>query len=101
MPPDPPDSVTVSYDEDTGEYTATFDPEAVPPSVAVVETTAEIRATEPRRYAPLFEVVDPDALDRICSPTAAGDDDTAVEFTYLAHRVRVRSDGYIAVTPKE
>lgn len=91
-------SVSVSYDPETGEYTATFDPAALDPSIAVVEATAAIREDDPERYAPLFEVVDPEALDRLCG---GGDNDhhTVVEFTYLDHRVRVRSDGQISVSP--
>ncbi|QZP37125.1 HalOD1 output domain-containing protein [Halobaculum magnesiiphilum] len=97
MNPDPAESVFVSHDPETGEYSATFDPDAIDASIAVVEATAAIRREDPERHAPLFEVVDPDALDRLCSH---GDDaDTLVEFTYLRHRVRVRADGHISVIP--
>ncbi|QZY00287.1 HalOD1 output domain-containing protein [Halobaculum rubrum] len=98
MNPDPAESVSVTYDEETGEYTATFDADALDASIAVVEATASIRREAPDRHAPLFEVIDPDALDRICERSS--NDDTFVEFSYLDHRVRVRSGGNISVVPK-
>ena len=98
MNPNPAESVSVTYDTETGEYTATFDPDALDASIAVIEATAAIRREEPERHAPLFEVIDPDALDRICDRSS--NDDTFVEFSYLDHRVRVRSGGHISVVPK-
>jgi hypothetical protein len=97
MNPDPAESVSVSYNPEAGEYTATFDPATLDASIAVVEATAEIRREDPAGHAPLFEVIDPDALDRICSH---GSDDTVVEFSYLDHRICVRSGGHISVVPK-
>lgn len=98
MNPDPAESVSVTYDAETGEYAATFDPDALDASIAVIEATAAIRREDPERHAPLFEVIDPDALDRICERSS--NDDTFVEFSYLDHRVRVRSGGHISVVPK-
>ena len=95
MNPDPAESVSVSYDPETGEYTATFDPDVLDASIAVVEATTAIRREEPDRHTPLFEVIDPDALDRICDHS----DDVHVEFSYLDHRVRVRSVGEISIAP--
>ncbi|MXR42460.1 hypothetical protein GRX01_14065 [Halobaculum sp. WSA2] len=97
MNPDPAESVSVSYDPETGEYTGAFDPDVLDASIAVVEATAAIRREEPDRHAPLFEVIDPDALDRICD--RSGDDDVHVEFSYLDHRVLVRSGGEISIAP--
>lgn len=97
MSPDPAESVSVTYDTETGQYSATFDPDAVDASIAVIEATAPIRRDTPDRHAPLFEVVDPDALDHLCRRGV--DADTVVEFTYLDHRVRVRADGHISILP--
>ncbi|MFC7097867.1 HalOD1 output domain-containing protein [Halobaculum marinum] len=98
MSGDPWEEVSIEHDPDTGEYTATFDPREIDASIAVIETTAAIRREAPNRHAPLFEVVDPDALDQICSSHS---DDTLVEFTYLDHRIRVLSEGRITVVPVE
>ncbi|MFC6787427.1 HalOD1 output domain-containing protein [Halobaculum halobium] len=97
MNPDPAESVSVTHDPETGRYTATFDPDALDVSIAVVEATAAIRSEDPMRHAPLFEVVDPDALDQLCR--RSGDANTLVEFTYLDHRIHVQADGRIAVVP--
>lgn len=93
---DPSEDVSVEYDPETGEYTATFDPRTVDASIAVIEATATVRRAASDRHAPLFEVIDPDALDRLCS---GRDSDTFVEFTYLDHRIRVRDEGTISVVP--
>ena len=98
MGEDPSDEVTVEFDPDTGEYSATFDPETVDASIAVIEATATVRRAGPDRHAPLFEVIDPDALDRIC---AGRDGETLVEFTYLDHRIGVSSTGRISVVPND
>lgn len=103
---DSSEEVEVTYDEESGEYTARFDPDELAPSIAVVESTASIRQVDPERHPPLFEVVDPESLDRICLRRGVdndGDlhDGTAVEFTYLAHRIRVTSGGVITITPKQ
>lgn len=102
---DPSEQVEVTHDEETGEYTARFDPDELAPSIAVVESTASIRQVDPEGHAPLFEVIDPESLDRICLRRGVDrdgefPDDTAVEFTYLAHRIRVTSGGMITITPK-
>ncbi|WP_277553827.1 HalOD1 output domain-containing protein [Halobaculum limi] len=102
---DPSEEVAVTYDEESGAYTARFDPDELAPSIAVVESTSSIRQVDPERHAPLFEVVDPEALDRICLRQGVDNDgefsdETVVEFTYLAHRIRVTSGGVITITPK-
>ena len=99
MNSDGSDRVTVGRDPDTGEYVATFDPEVVAPSVAVVEATGPIRDADESRYDPLFGVVDLGALDRICGD--GGGEGTTIAFTYRDHRVRVRGDGRIEVAPVE
>lgn len=94
------EEVAVEFEPETGAYLATFDSAAVAPSTAVVETMAEVLETDPTELDPLFEVVDPQALDRLCArrvPHREGD--RTVAFTYLDHEVTVKSLGTIRVRP--
>ena len=96
------EEVAVEFEPETGAYLATFDSAAVEPSTAVVETMADVLGRDPTDLAPLFEVVDPQALDRLCArrvPHREGD--RTVAFTYLDHEVTVKSLGTIRVRPLE
>lgn len=66
-------------------------------SVAVIETLAEAREESPvEMEQPLYDVVDPDALDRLFT---ADDADAVgrVVFELGAHEITVHSDGDILV----
>lgn len=74
--------------------------------VAAVATAADVRAVESTDGTgdvldPLYDVVDPDALDALFGQgvTGAGRIDGEVRFTYHEQLVRVRSDGLIVVEP--
>lgn len=64
-----------------------------PLSRQVLDAIAEEEGTDPLSFeTPLFEVVDPDALNALFPH--AGVDGT-IEFAYRGHRVTVHSDGRI------
>jgi len=71
------------------------------PSRAVIETVAAHQGVEPTDLeVPLFEAIDPDALDELLG--ADGREyapPIEVEFTYDGYHVTVGSDGSIDVTP--
>lgn len=96
------EEVTVDYEPETGAYRATFDSATVAPSTAVVEAMAAVRGVDPTELPPLFAVVDPQALDRLCArrvPDQEGD--RTVVFSYLDHEVTVKSLGTIRIRPLE
>lgn len=77
-----------------------YDWEATRPSAAVVEMVAIATDCEPFGLQPLFEAIDPEALDAIvASDGAERATDTFVSLRYAGHDVTVRSDGEVAVTP--
>lgn len=69
------------------------------PSERVVEAVAANQDVDPIELKPLYEVVDPDALDAIVGPS--GDVGPAaactVEFDYAGVSVVVRTDGSVHV----
>lgn len=68
-------------------------------SEAVVLAVAEAKSLDPTSVDPLYEVVDPDALDALFSsaPTADG----VVFFSLAGCSVRVQSGGLVHAAPVE
>lgn len=68
-------------------------------SEAVVLAVAEAKCLDPRRIDPLYEAVDPDALDALfaCAPAADG----VVTFSLAGCSVRVHSGGLVHAAPLE
>ena len=70
-----------------------------PPSLTIVEEVAALDGTDPLSLPPLYDAVDPDALDSLFrsssgdNPRAAG----AMQFTYCGYDVRVEADGTIVI----
>jgi hypothetical protein len=70
-----------------------------PTSIRVVETVADALGTEPNELGPLYETVDPDALDLLFeSPRRFTSG--CVTFTFEGCNVTVDADGWIAVSPE-
>lgn len=96
----PADEVSVSYDPETDTYRATFDSATLEPTVAVVQAMAVAEETDPTELKALYEAIDPQALDRICSEgVPRRDDNRTVEFTYQGRRVTVESLGFVEIRP--
>lgn len=68
------------------------------PSEAVVRRVADFEGVDPTELLPLFDTIDPDALDAIVR-SAAGNDDAGlrIEFTYHGYDVTVTGDGVVHV----
>lgn len=68
------------------------------PSICVVETVADALETDPTELGPLYEAVDPDALDRLFEAPhrfASG----RVTFRFEGCNVTVDADGWVVVSP--
>jgi len=62
----------------------------------VIQSVAETRGVTPLDLpTPLFDVVDPDCLDRLVE---SGADDLRVTFEYYGCEVTVRGDGSVSAT---
>lgn len=62
-------------------------------AVLIVEHVADTIDTSVLDLPPLYEVLNPEALDALLAA-----DDVTVSFTYCGHRVTVSSDDSISVT---
>lgn len=81
-------------------YVATFDPAAgEQASDAIVTAVAALRGEEPRTLEPLYDAVEPDALDSLVDHAQRADDAGAHElwFVYEGFDIGVRTDGEIRI----
>ena len=65
--------------------------------MSVVETVAEAMDTDPRDLPPLYEVVDPDALDTLFKPVG-GRLGLKISFEYIGHEITITDDGEVVIT---
>lgn len=71
-------------------------------SQRVIRAVAETTGNEPTEVGPLYQVIDPDALDRLFSSTGKnGRTDGYVEFTFAECDVVVRGSGEVEVTERD
>lgn len=66
-------------------------------SERVIQTVAEITNSEPSELPPLYNAVDPEALDALIE----GMPDGEILFTYVGHEVTAKSDGTIYLPTAE
>lgn len=71
--------------------------EAVAPSQAIVERIAALEGVDHTELVPLFEAIDPDALDALVSTTLGNDSALKISFTYHGHEVTVTGDGVVHI----
>lgn len=64
-------------------------------SLRIVEALADATGTDAHDLEPLYNVVDPEALDRLCDPDSSTG--VRVKFEYDGAVVEVGSDGTVAV----
>ena len=65
------------------------------PSIALVEAVADRKKVDPTDLPPLYDVVDPDALDTLL------DDVEEVSFAYSGYHVTLRTGGVARVVDSE
>ena len=71
------------------------------PSTAVIEAIAATTGRDPTSMSPLYDYLDPGALDILMTPQGDGvSNATVVTFTYDGVTVRVNSNGWIDVQPE-
>ena len=97
--PDEPDTPSGKADAIRAEYDWT----STTPSTAVVETVAVASDREPARLEPLYETIDPDALDALIRSNGVEPvgDGITVRFEIAGQTVTVRGSGAVVVQPVE
>ncbi|MFD1685837.1 HalOD1 output domain-containing protein [Halobellus litoreus] len=80
---------------------ARYDWESTPPSTAIVETIAEATGDNPTALEPLYESVDPDALNALLTsvPSRTAGRDLRISLSVDGHAITVFGDGGIVVRP--
>ncbi|WP_049889298.1 HalOD1 output domain-containing protein [Natronolimnohabitans innermongolicus] len=94
------DDTTETMTADDESFLATFDPDTgEPASVTVVTAVASLSGVGPLELEPLYEAVDPDALDALVRHTHRVEDTGTHElwFSYEGYDVGVRSDGRVEI----
>lgn len=71
--------------------------EDLAPSQAVVERIAAREGVDPTELTPLFEAIDPDALDRLVGMAGYSDSPLQIEFPYHGYNVTVTGDGVVHI----
>ena len=96
--PDRPSAGPESKEED-GTVRAQYDWASTPPPIAVVKTLAVALNREERALEPLYESVDPDALDALLQSNgpSATPSDLTVRFTVADQQITVHSGGDVIV----
>ena len=89
------------FDEESGRCRAHYDQNTTTPSHAVIAVLGEVMGTDPTRFSPLNDSVDPDALDAVVRVRDPHDGDIEVTFTHEGHTITVHSYGVIAVAPPD
>lgn len=84
-----------------GTVRAHYEWESTPPSTAIVETVAEATGGTPTSLGPLYDSLDPDALNQLVAsiPSSAVGRDICISLSLDAHRVTLFGDGEVVVRP--
>ncbi|WP_227378585.1 HalOD1 output domain-containing protein [Haladaptatus halobius] len=92
-------SRAIADSQDSSDHPLTYP--STPLTERIVAAVAD--AAECSRYelAPLYEVVDPDAVDRLFAPTYEGNirSDGQIQFVYAGYEVVAYSTGDVTVSP--
>lgn len=71
--------------------------EPVLTSEAVVERIANREGVDPLELSPLYEAIDPDALDSLTTPGGESGSRLQIEFSYHGYELRVTGEGVIHI----
>lgn len=90
-------------DSQSGAYHLRYDwRDSEPLSTLIVTALADITGDSPTDLEPLYDRIDPDALDRLFSPNPDGSLGAAgpVTFTFHGHEVTVERHGHVVIRPR-
>ena len=94
----------ISYDADAGVYQTSYDEEQLDElSYTIVEAVCSITGDDPTAVPPLYESVDPDALEAIIRSFQRSDTvgtNNIVEFTLHGCLVTVYANGTVELRPE-
>lgn len=88
---------SLTFDRDSGTYRGEFDQRRTSASAAVTALLSAVRDCAPTELSPLYDAVDPDALDSLTRVQSGADGDVTVAFSVGEIEVTVYSYGTVAV----
>lgn len=90
---------TLIYDQESERYYAKFSSSTFPASLVIIEVVAAIKDQDPTELKPLYEVVNPEALDELFSikPYIDHRGDFSVSFHYEGYEVVAHNYGIIEI----
>jgi hypothetical protein len=95
-----PDDLPIHYDEQLDTYRVQYDwTDPTPLTTTIVEMIGTISETPADDLTPLYETIDPDALEELLAPGGDSPSAAGIWFHYAGYRVTVRGEGEIEVTP--
>lgn len=95
------DLQSFEYDRSLEAYRARYEPETMPPSMAVVATLSKATDSSPLELQPLGETIDTDALDQFFSSHENTVNNVSVSFTAEEHTVTVYDSGDITLVRED
>jgi len=69
--------------------------------MSIVRAVAAVTGTEPTEMRPLYEVVDPEAMNRLVTRSGARTRPIRLSFRFENCAVTVHADGHVVVAPSE
>ena len=86
--------------ETTTTHSAAMWSSTGPPISVIIRKAIAERTDSTRDCEPLYDAIDPDALDALFTPVDSSTNrDGAVSFSYCGYHVTVRSDRTVELTP--
>lgn len=91
------DLTSMERDPVSGEHRVHYDPATTPASLAVVAAQARVSGEEMTDLEPLYESIDPDALDALTTDREGRMPDLRLSFDYEGNTVTVDSRGCLRI----
>lgn len=89
-------------DRRTGTHRVHYDPASdTAASELLVETIADIADANPLELEPLYESVDPDAVDEFVDSDSHPDVGGHMSFVFVGYDVRVHASGLLEIAPDD
>jgi len=88
---------TLDFDAETNVYRAESDCRFDRPSDVIVHAVAAVAARDALDLPPLYDTVDPDAVDRLLE--GAGPGRAVIQFSFAGHDVTLDDEGLVEVRP--
>ena len=89
-----PETVTSEPKRESADHVQVDD---VPASHTIITTLSDELGIDPLEMQPLYEAVDPDALDALFSSASNRGTNVTITFEYCGHAVTVTSEGTVTI----